>query len=348
MPDLRAQLLPILALAVGCSHLATPAAAPGDDVVVAELAGQPITQTELDSWIRNDLFEREARQSASKLYELRSSALERMIDERLVDAARAGSGLDAEAWIQQQVQQQGGVTAEAIATFYEQNKQRMGGAPLEQVSGQISRYLTAERGARVVAALRQQSQIEIRLAAPRVQVAAIGPSRGPESARVTIVEFSDFQCPFCKKEAPVIDELLARYPNDLRVVYRQLPLTNIHPRAQAAAEASLCAHEQGRFWEYHDRLFDAPGKFSDDDLARMAREAELDTAKHASCVAERRTRSAVEADMQAAEAAGISGTPAFLVNGILLSGAQPASAFTKLIDRELAAAAAAAPEPAPR
>ncbi len=330
----------LLALCGGCSHLGAGSGARDESPVVAELNGEPITQAELDAWIQRDLFERESSRGPSKLYELRSAGLDRMLTERVVDAARAGSELDGDAWLKQKLAEEGGVTSDEVASFYQKNKERLGGAPLEQVAGQISRYLEAEKGARIVAQLREQAEIRIHLVAPRLQVAATGPSKGPDSARVTIIEFSDFQCPFCRREAPVVNEVLGKYPSDVRLVYRHLPLTNIHPRAQAAAEASLCAHEQGRFWEYHDRLFDAPGKFTDADLSRMAGEAGLDARRYAGCVEERRYRAAVDEDAKAAEAAGITGTPAFLINGILLSGAQPASAFFKLIDRELAAAPA--------
>jgi protein-disulfide isomerase len=335
---LGAVVAALLGVVSGCSHLRTGAAEPGSDVVVAEFGDERITQAELDAFVRNDLFERESKRGSNRLFELRSAALERMINERLVDRAREGSGLDADAWVEARVTDQGGVTPAEVTAFYEQNKQRMGSAPLEQVSAQIARYLAAEKGARVVSDLRKNANLEIHLVQPRLAVEAIGPSRGPADARVTIVEFSDFQCPFCKREAPVVREVLAKYPQDVRLVYRQLPLSNIHPRAQAAAEASLCAHEQGRFWEYHDGLFDSPGNFSDADFARLASSAGLDAKKHASCLADGRTRAQVAADAAAAESVGITGTPAFVINGILLSGAQPASKFSEIIDRELAAA----------
>jgi protein-disulfide isomerase len=335
----------LLGLGSGCSHLQSTAAEPGSDVVVAEYAGTRITQAELDDFVRRDLFDRESKRGPSRLYELRSAALERMINERLVDRAREGSGLDSDAWVESRVQASGGVTPSEVADFYEKNKERMDGAPLEQVSAQISRYLAAEKGARVVSELRKDAVVAIRLVQPRLAVEAVGPSQGPADARVTIIEFSDFQCPFCKREAPVMREVLAKYPNDVRVVYRQLPLSNIHPRAQAAAEASLCAHEQGKFWEYHDGLFDSPGSFSDADFARLAKVAGLDAKQHASCLAEGRTAAQVAADAAAAEAARITGTPAFVINGILLAGAKPASEFIELIDKELAAAKA--PESTP-
>ena len=103
----------------------------------------------------------------------------------------------------------------------------------------------------------------LQLEPPRLDVAAVGPSMGPETAPVTIVEFSDFECPFCRRAGPVVEELLRRYPQEIRVVYRHLPLEHIHPRARAAAEASACADGQGRFWGFHDRIFEAPDALED-------------------------------------------------------------------------------------
>ena len=171
---------------------------------------------------------------------------------------------------------------------------------------------------------------------PRVAVESNGPSLGPAEAAVTIVEFSDFQCPFCQRAIPVLKELRERYPNDVRVVYRHFPLDSIHPRARPAAEASLCAHDQGKFWPYHDKLFENSAALADDDFRRYATELEIDADRFERCLAERPHRETVETDLAAASTAGVNGTPAFFVNGIFLEGAQPASALVELVDAELA------------
>ena len=140
---------------------------------------------------------------------------------------------------------------------------------------------------------------------------------------------------------PVLRELRERYPEQVRIVYRHLPLESIHPRARAAAEASVCAEAQGRFWPYHDLVFEDPKALDDDDLRRHAEAAGLDMEPYDACIAGDAQRARVSADIEAARSAGISGTPAFLVNGVLLSGAQPIEAFERLIQRELASRAAA-------
>jgi len=151
---------------------------------------------------------------------------------------------------------------------------------------------------------------------------------------VTIIEFSDFQCPFCFRAAPTVRQVLATYGDKIRLVYRHYPIPG-HPQARPAAEASACAAEQGKFWEFHDRLFADQSKLSAADLKQDAAAIGLDAAKFDSCVTSGKYKADVDADIQAGEAAGVNGTPAFFVNGRLLSGAQPFESFKRVIDEEL-------------
>jgi protein-disulfide isomerase len=176
--------------------------------------------------------------------------------------------------------------------------------------------------------------VTIHIEAPRIDVAATGPAKGPADARVTIVEFSDFQCPFCQRVLPTLERVLETYPEDVRIVYRHLPLRS-HGRARPAAEASLCAADQDGFWPYHDALFANTKALADEDLVRYAAESGLDAERFQRCLEERRFAAQVDEDAAAARGAGITGTPAFVVNGILLSGARPFEDFARVIDAEL-------------
>ena len=160
-------------------------------------------------------------------------------------------------------------------------------------------------------------------------------SGAPLAAAVEIIEFSDFECPFCLRAHPTVQKVMAEYGERVRLVYRHYPLPN-HPNAVPAAEASACANEQGKFWPYHDRLFASPGRLSAADLKQHAVELGLDAAQFNACVDERKYRADVQADMQAGQRAGVSGTPAFFINGRPLTGAQPYEAFARIIDEELA------------
>jgi protein-disulfide isomerase len=134
-----------------------------------------------------------------------------------------------------------------------------------------------------------------------------------------------------------VKTLMERYPEDVRVVYRHLPL-DFHDRARPAAEASACAHEQGAFWPYHDLVFENPDALSDEDLSRFASDLGIDADALEACLSAGRGQAVVDTDLAAARAHGISGTPAFVVNGILMSGLQPEEAFIRVIDSELATA----------
>jgi len=141
-----------------------------------------------------------------------------------------------------------------------------------------------------------------------------------------------------------LNELLAKYDGKIRLAYRDFPLREIHAQAQSAAEASRCAGEQGKFWEYHDLLFAKPGKFDKPSLLEHARSLKLDEKLFESCLSGGKYKADVEKDAGEGTAAGVNGTPAFFVNGVFLSGAQPAAAFEKVIDDELAASKRLGPE----
>jgi protein-disulfide isomerase len=328
---------------VGCSGQqgSTSATAPaGASVeVAAEIDGEAITVAELDDRIKDELFRSRAG-DPSKLYSLRSDALDELIRERLLEAEGKRRGVPPEGVVELELEAMGPVKEEEIVAFYEQNFAKQGERTLDEIRDQIERYLGSQRAAEVPKRLRERAKVEVLLTAPRYEVAAEGPSKGPAGARITIVEFSDFQCPYCQRVLATMDEVLAKYPEDVRLVYRHLPLDRIHPSARGAAEASACADEQGQFWSYHDMLFQNNRALGKEDLLRYATDAGLDVTRFQACFDERRFKDKVEADLQAARAVGISGTPAFVVNGIMLSGAQPAEAFYKVIDQELARPAA--------
>ena len=163
------------------------------------------------------------------------------------------------------------------------------------------------------------------------------PGIGPEDAPIVIVEFSDFQCPFCKRfYDETYQQLLAAYPDNIRFVYRHLPLTSIHPEAFPSAEASMCANEQNVFWEYHDKIFENQDKLGRELYMQIARDLNLDTTAFEDCLNTGKYKDLVQQDSDFALNLGVQSTPTFFINGLALVGAQPLSAFTQLIDKELA------------
>ncbi|MFN0062254.1 MAG: DsbA family protein [Myxococcaceae bacterium] len=160
----------------------------------------------------------------------------------------------------------------------------------------------------------------------KVDVPEDAPFVGPKSAKVTIVEWSDFQCPFCKRGGDTVKDLAQRYPNDVKVVFRHLPLS-MHKDAQLAAEATMAAHEQGKFWQMHDKLFANQSALGRADLERYASELGLDMARFRASLDNGRHRARVAQDASAASAAGVTGTPTFFINGRKIVGALPADQF---------------------
>jgi protein-disulfide isomerase len=150
--------------------------------------------------------------------------------------------------------------------------------------------------------------------------------------------FSDYECPYCKRGEDVVAQVMSTYGDKIRLVFRDYPLP-FHANARPAAEAAKCANAQGKFWEYHDKLFANQASLGVEDLKRYAGEVGLDQAQFDSCVGERKFQNDVQADLDAGQQVGVDGTPAFFINGRMLSGAQPFEAFKSVIDEELAAKA---------
>jgi protein-disulfide isomerase len=160
------------------------------------------------------------------------------------------------------------------------------------------------------------------------------PVRGPADAKVTVFEFMDFQCPFCSRVQPTLAQIREAYGDRVRLVFKHLPL-RIHPQAPGAAAAAEAAHLQGKFWEMHDRIFANPRELSDEKYREYARELGLDLARFDRDRASAEVKKRIDGDEQEAAKLGVSGTPAFFINGRFFSGAQPFEAFKSAIDREL-------------
>ena len=180
------------------------------------------------------------------------------------------------------------------------------------------------------------SQIE-GLPRHEVPIEADDPVLGAEDAPITIIEFADFQCPYCQQHAlETYPRLVADYGDQIRFVYKDFPITSIHPNAYPAALAAQCALEQNAFWEYHDLLFGGGLGLGRDSYLAYAGDLRLDVAEFTACFDEERYAEAVQADYNFGVELGISSTPTFIINGIALVGAQPYSVFAQIIDYELA------------
>jgi len=275
------------------------------------------------------------------LYEARRTAIDEIAGEKLIDMEAKSRGTTSTALIDSEITSKiQTVTDGDIAAWYNANQSRVQGAQLDQVKTPIRNLLIQQRSSvayqSYVEQLKTKVPVRITLEPPRQKIAtADSPAQGPASAPIELVEFSDFQCPYCYRAHPVIKQVLNTYGSKIRFVYRNYPLPN-HPNARPAAEAAQCANEQGQFWPYHDRLFADQTKLGNDDLKASAAALGMDAAKFNACLDSHKYKARVDADTQAGNEVGVNGTPAFFINGRLLSGAQPYDEFKKVIDEELA------------
>ncbi len=161
------------------------------------------------------------------------------------------------------------------------------------------------------------------------------PTWGNIKAPVTVIEFSDFQCPFCSRAVPVLEKIKKEYgPDKVKIVFRDMPIGG-HKRAKPASLAAHCANDQGKFWEYHDTLFQNQQKLEDADFKQYAKDLALDLAKFNECYEKKKHEPLVDQSLKEAEQSGIQATPTFVINGVLLQGAQPFERFKEKIDRAI-------------
>ncbi|HLA77803.1 MAG TPA: thioredoxin domain-containing protein [Vicinamibacteria bacterium] len=317
---------------------------------VATLDGGPISEAELDSLGGSRLF-----QARNQLYTTKRQILEEAVNKRLVERLAGERGMTAEALLKAEVTDKvAPLTEEDKKAFYEANKARFGtvaeAEALKQIGDNLPRQKENDRRREFFAEIRAKAQVKILLEPPRVAVDPTDdPALGPQDAPVTLVMFSDFQCPYCSKTAPVLHRLAEKYGSKLRIVFRDFPLLQIHKDAAKAAEAATCAAEQGKFWEMHDKLFANQGALQVDALKKRAAELGLDTAAFDGCLDSGKHTAEWQQDTADAQRYGVTGTPAAFVNGRLLAGAVPIDGYTQVIDEELdfaAAKAVAKAEPA--
>ncbi len=333
----------VLLLLVGCSSgSAQQARTQSAADVVAAVGSTSITLAQVDDRAMQQPASNFASMKLSQaIYEARRAALDELVGNVLIDQEAKARGIDRMTLIEQEISSKVSAVSEPeVAAWYQANQSRVQGATLDQVRAPIRAMLTQDRmqAARrqYLDTLKSKTPVKVSLEAPRQKVAAADrPTRGPANAPIELIEFSDFQCPYCLRANPVVTQVLNAYGDKIKFTYRHYPLGN-HPDARPAAEAAQCANEQGKFWPYHDRLFATASRLSADDLKQDAAALGLDTAKFNACVDSHKYKADIDADVAAGDEAGVDGTPAFFINGRMISGAQPFEAFKRIIDEELA------------
>jgi len=314
-------------------------ASPSDrKLALAEVNGKAVTSEEVESVLGARLAQLE-----EQIYQLKRQRLESLIAERLLANEAARRGVSTQALLSVEVTSKAApVTDQDVENFYQTNKAQIGGVLDVNLRARITSYLQNQRlDARreeFLQALRAQAKVVINLPPPqfRLKTSTEGaPFRGGDRAPVTIIEFSDFHCPFCVKAQTALAQVMARYGERVKLVYRHFPIDQLHPQARRAAEAASCANDQGKFWAYHDQLYAAGADASPDRLKALAQAAGLDIQAFDQCLSSGKRQQAVQKDVDEAARLGIGGTPSFIINGRWLSGAQPLESFVRVIEEEL-------------
>lgn len=306
--------------------------------IAASVGGESISETELNKGIESELYEAEM-----KVFELRYARLQALLLERFMNKDPNKNGLSNDEYLAKFIAKDIKVTDKEIESFIKERS-----IPKDQVNAdireRIKQFIEMEKKKKAVdvwlAKQTEKNPVEIYFAKPKRPVFDVkvgnAPFKGAEDAKVTIVEYSDFQCPFCSKGATLVSELEKKYGKKIKIVFKNFPLP-FHNQAKGAAEAALCAREQDQkyFWKMHDAMFLDQSKLDRDNLIQTAKKIGLKEPSFTQCLDGKKYTGQVEADMAEGQELGVKSTPTFFVNGQLIAGAQGIEVFSEIIDEAL-------------
>ena len=328
--DARERAKPTAAIASGPS-IPDPLATIGDEkITLADVRARVGEQL--------DQLDMQYRRARDKLI---GGALDTIVRSRLLEAESKKTGKTVEQVVAAEISGSIEPSDTEIKAWFDDNQARLRGRTLEQVRPQIATFLREQRRAeaatKVENRLRAEHRVTVAFEPYRLQFRNDGaPTSGRKDAPVTLVEFSDFQCPYCKLAAPSVREVAKKFGDKVQIVYRQYPIESLHPFALKAAEASLCANDQGKFWELHDAMFADQTRLAVNDLKQTARRLGLDGREFDSCLDSGRHAEQVQNDLKEGERAGLTGTPTIFINGVIVDGgAVGFSVLEGLIEQEL-------------
>lgn len=313
--------------------------AAGDPGVAAKVGDITVTNQELQDGIESDLFEAE-----SKVFDIKFNRLKSILLQKFMDRDPRKQGLSNDDFLSKYISQNVSISEKEIDAFIKDQN-----IPAEhinpQVKEKIKNYLEMERKKESVdkwlAEQTKKDQVEVYMQKPRRPSFPLevgnAPFAGGKDAKVTIIEFSDFQCPFCAKGADILNQLKKKYGKSIKVAFKNFPLP-FHNHAEKAAVAGLCANEQSAdlFWKMHDTMFAHQDALDPVGLKGLAKKAGLKVDQFEKCLADNKYLAQVQADMEEGRKIKVKSTPTFFVNGQLINGAQPIDVFTELVDEELA------------
>jgi protein-disulfide isomerase len=322
----------VLILLPVCGGFRSIRAADSETDVVAEVGGHKITRAELEQKESARLLK-----IRSQYYQAERDALNQLIDDYLLEQKAAAEHLtvpelikrDIESHIQDPTEDQLRVYYEGVGTDEPYPAVR------DKILGYIRQNRIRKARAEYVRALEEKAGVTVSMAAPTQDVPVDGaPLRGPREAKVRIIEFADYECPYCRQVHPLLQKLEKEFDGKIALVFKDMPLP-IHPAAEKAAEAAHCAGAQGRFWELHDMIFDNPKQAEVGQLKEYARALHLDTERFDKCLDSGEQSTAVQKEFEEAKTLGLTGTPSFFINGHFFSGAVKYAALRDMVEQEL-------------
>lgn len=352
--------IPLLSLVLfpSLSHAVPKSTAPANaSATLATVDGEAITDADIEALVKNDLMKINA-----EIYEIKKEAVDFILEKKLLEKAAKAKGLTVDNLLKQEVfDKLKPITDDDVKAFYETHKQQFAGKEFDtvkdQIKGRLNGQLRQDARSQYIRNLKTQAKVSYVIKAPRMDVSVDDdPGKGNPKAPIVLIEFSEFQCPFCKKARPNIKQVLDTYKDKVYYVFRDFPLS-FHKFAKKQAHATNCAKEQNKYWEYNEALWDAQGDFAnlnaqaqkdklsdadvlklaDGKLSELASKLGLDEAKFNTCQASGKHMKEIDKDIQDGQNVGVSGTPAYFINGKFLSGAQPFEKFKAIIDEELEA-----------
>jgi protein-disulfide isomerase len=318
----------------------------GEAAALASAAEKPIAIVEGQPIYRSDLAGPAAAQMLQihqQEYKIESAALDALINQKVVEAEAKKKGLTVEQLYQKEVDSKVPEPSDAEAKGYYLAVKGQSTLPFTMVEPQIKRLIKnaeiQQAREKYAEALRAKLNVIVYLQPPTVETGENDPARveGNPKAPITIVEFGDFQCPFCGRVEPTLMALLKKYKGKVNLAFRDFPLSTIHPYAEEAAEAGRCAEAQGKFWPMHDAMYADQSELTEADLIKTATKLGMNEKSFTACLKSNEYASAIQQDVAAGTRAGVTGTPTFFINGRFLSGAVPEEQFEQIIDSELAA-----------
>ncbi len=313
--------------------------ASGTPGVAAKIGDMEITDAELTDGIEAELYEAE-----SKVFEVKFNRLRALVLQKLMDKDPKKQGLTNDQFLDKYISKGVAVSEKDVDAFVK--KQNIPQEHLNpMVREKIKNYLEMEKKKETidkwVAEQTRKTPVEVYIPRPRrptfdVQVGN-APMAGGKDAKVTVVEFSDYQCPFCAKGAEIIGEIKKKYGNKVRVVFKNFPLP-FHNQAEGAAVAGLCANEQSAelFWKMHDEMFAHQDQLDVESLKKAAKKLGAKADQFDQCLSSNKYLDQVKADIEEGKKYKVKSTPTFFVNGQMINGAQPIETFSEIIDEELA------------